>query len=232
MIDRAFLKMTVHISILVQILTGLVSFSGVFIKLNDKDKVLTEILGLETIVQLVEGLFYIYLVYSLKYISTHVVARRRYIDWVVTTPMMLLSTIMYMDYEKKKKQNKTIRAKSFIQNNRKNITNVFLANTLMLVAGFLAEIGVLSKNIAIPTGFIFLMLSFGIIYQNYVGDIDINKKLFVFMAGIWALYGVAAMMPSLMKNISYNMLDIVAKNFYGLFLFFKIKEVAAASRRI
>ena len=231
MIDRAFLQMTVYISILVQVLTGLVSFSGVFFKLNDKDKILTEILGLETIVQIVEGFFYLYLAYTLNYISTYVVARRRYIDWIITTPMMLLSTIMYMDYEKKKKENKTIRAKSFIENNRKNITNMFLANTLMLIAGFLAEIELLSKSFAIPIGFVFLFLTFGIMHQNYVGDIDINKKIFTFMLGIWALYGVAAILPSLTKNISYNMLDIVAKNFYGLFIFFKIKEVSKASRR-
>ena len=232
MIDRDLLKMTVYLSIIVQILTGLVSFSGVFVKLNDKDKILTEILGLETVVQIVEGLFYIYLAYSLQYISTYVVARRRYIDWIITTPMMLLSTIMYMDYEKKKKENKTIRARSFIKNNRKNITNMFLANTLMLIAGFLAEIKLVSKSLAIPVGFVFLFLSFGIMYQNYVGDIEINKKIFTFMLGIWSLYGVAAMAPTLIKNISYNMLDIVAKNFYGLFIFFKIKEVSEASRRI
>ena len=63
MIDRAFLQITVYISILVQILTGLVSFSGVFTKLNDKDKILTEILVLETVVQIVEGIFYLYLAY-------------------------------------------------------------------------------------------------------------------------------------------------------------------------
>jgi hypothetical protein len=38
------------------------------------------------------------------------------------------------------------------------------------------------------------------------------------MFGIWSLYGVAAWFPSALKNASYNILDIFAKNFYGVFL--------------
>ena len=226
MIDRDLLKMTVYISIIVQILTGLVSFSGVFVKLNDKDKILTEILGLETIVQIVEGFFYLYLAYTLNYISTYVVARRRYIDWIITTPMMLLSTIMYMEYENKKVTKEIIRAKSFIDKNRKNITNMFLCNALMLLSGYLGETGMIKKKISIPVGFLFLILSFGIMYTNYVGDLAINKQIFFLMLLIWSLYGVAALMPVITKNISYNILDVVSKNFYGLFLFFKVRNIS------
>ena len=50
--------------------------------------------------------------------------------------------------------------------------------------------------------------------------------LFKFLLGIWSLYGVAALLPVLAKNISYNVLDIIAKNFYGLFIYYKIKQVA------
>jgi len=32
--------------------------------------------------------------------------------------------------------------------------------------------------------------------------------------------------PAIYKNITYNFLDIVAKNFFGLFLYYKIKQVA------
>jgi bacteriorhodopsin len=36
---------------------------------------------------------------------------------------------------------------------------------------------------------------------------------------VWSLYGVAAILPFFIKNISYNILDIFAKNFFGLFLY-------------
>ena len=43
---------------------------------------------------------------------------------------------------------------------------------------------------------------------------------------IWALYGVAAYFDHIPKNISYNILDVISKNFYGLYIFFKIRDLA------
>ena len=57
------LVLTFYLSILIQIITGIISFSGFFIKLDEKDKILTDVLGIETIVQLVEGIFYIHILY-------------------------------------------------------------------------------------------------------------------------------------------------------------------------
>ncbi len=231
MLGKSLVYITVILSLLVQLITGLISFTGIFYKLPDDDKILGEVLSLETGVQLIEFLFYIYLIMSIEWMHTSTVTQRRYIDWLITTPMMLLSTIMYMEYENKKQLNQTIRARGFINNNKRNIMHIFLLNTMMLIAGFLGEAGMLRKVMSIGAGFIFLFLNFGIIYKNYVGDVDINKKLFMFMLSAWSLYGAAALLPSVMKNVSYNMLDIVSKNFYGLFIFYKIREVGEASRR-
>lgn len=220
------LYFTVYLSLLVQIITGIVTFSGVFYNLKDEDKILSETLTLESIVQVVEGIFYIYIAMSLKYINSNILTQRRYLDWIITTPMMLLSTIMYMEYENKKVTKEIIRAKSFIDKNRKNITNMFLCNALMLLSGYLGETGMIKKKISIPIGFLFLILSFGIMYTNYVGDLAINKQIFFLMLLIWSLYGVAALMPVITKNISYNILDVVSKNFYGLFLFFKVRNIS------
>ena len=98
---------------------------------------------------------------------------------------------------------------------------------MMLVFGYLGEMNILDKNISVPIGFIFFFLSFYTIYENYVIDsnVTINKNLFIFLVIVWGLYGVAAVLPDLEKNISYNFLDIVAKNFYGLFLSYKLYQV-------
>jgi len=48
--------------------------------------------------------------------------------------------------------------------------------------------------------------------------------LFLFVFIVWSIYGVAAMMPTPYKNISYNILDIIAKNFYGLYIYYKILQ--------
>jgi hypothetical protein len=46
------------------------------------------------------------------------------------------------------------------------------------------------------------------------------------MFGIWALYGVAFLCPSVVKNVSYTILDIFAKNFFGIFLYYIIANKA------
>ena len=116
--------------------------------------------------------------------------------------------------------------KEFVSNNKKNITNMFLFNTLMLVSGFLGETGLMLKSMTIPIGFVFLFLSFNIMYKNYVGKADINKRIFLLMTIVWSLYGVAAMFPTIIKNLSYNILDVISKNFYGLYLFAKVRDIA------
>tara|TARA_Y100000816_G_scaffold288229_1_gene272412 strand:+ start:1961 stop:2653 length:693 start_codon:yes stop_codon:yes gene_type:complete len=226
MIGRTLMELSFYISILIQFITGIVTFGGMFYKLPKQDNVLKDILGLETVVQLVEGIFYIYIISSLRYMGSNVITKRRYLDWLITTPMMLLSTILYMEYENNKTTNKIMNVKEFVSNNKENITNMFLFNTLMLVSGFLGEIGLMLKSITIPVGFVFLFLSFNIMYKNYVGKADINKRIFLLMTIVWSLYGVAAMFPTIIKNLSYNILDVISKNFYGLYLFAKVRDIA------
>ena len=42
---------------------------------------------------------------------------------------------------------------------------------------------------------------------------------------VWSLYGVAATFKPNEKNVSYNVLDIISKNFYGLFIYFQILQI-------
>lgn len=226
MIGRGLMTLSFYISIVVQLITGIVTLGGIFYKLPKQDRVLRDILGLETLVQLVEAIFYIYIISSLIYMRSNVITKRRYLDWIITTPMMLLSTIIYMEYENNKMTNKITNTKEFINNNKKNITDMFLFNMLMLVSGFLGETGILLKSMSIPIGFVFLFLSFNIMYKNYVGKADINKRIFMLMVLIWSMYGIAAMFPTILKNISYNILDIISKNFYGLYLFAKVRDIS------
>ena len=56
----------------------------------------------------------------------------------------------------------------------------------------------------------------------------LNYKYFTPFMGVficWFMYGISAMFDPIRKNISYNMLDIVAKNFYGLFIYYKILQL-------
>ena len=158
-------------------------------------------------------------------------ASRRYIDWVITTPAMLLSTIMFMNYQGKKEKNKLdeepVKTKQFLTDNKDNIVKIFLYNLVMLTFGYLGEQNILSKFISIPIGFVFFFKTFELIYNNYAIHSNLGVKLFYFMFIVWSLYGVAATFKPNEKNVSYNVLDIISKNFYGLFIYFQILQIAS-----
>ena len=213
-------KNTMLFSLVVQIITGLVSLHGVFIKLDFNDKILSDILLLETIVQIIEFLFYIWISYSLINIKN--LAATRYMDWVITTPTMLLSTIMFMKYKEFKENGKILETIEFLQNNKENIINIFIFNFLMLLCGFVGEIKPYLKYVSTLIGFGFFWKTFEIIYKNYAVKTTSGLNLFYFMFFVWGLYGVAALLGDKLKNISYNILDIFSKNFYGLFLYYTI----------
>jgi hypothetical protein len=94
----------------------------------------------------------------------------------------------------------------------------------MLFFGLLGELDIANKYVTFSLGFVFFYLSFKEIYDNYVGDNEINKGLFNFLFVVWSLYGIAALFNFEIKNISYNILDLFSKNFYGLFIFYIIYQ--------
>jgi hypothetical protein len=65
MFTKKNLLLTVKISIIVQVITGLLTLAGIFIKVNEENKILNHILIIETVVQAIEFMTYIYLVYFL-----------------------------------------------------------------------------------------------------------------------------------------------------------------------
>ena len=217
---------TIYLSLIVQILTTLISLGGLFVKLKGKDLVLKEILILEGVVQIIESSFYIWVIFAIHNLEN--VTPRRYLDWSFSTPIMLISTIIFMKYQEYKENsiNKSFKMIDFFKENKNNIIKIFVYNGLMLLFGFLGEADIIDKRIGIPIGFVFFYLSFDLIYQEYGKKSELGKKLFIFLVVVWGLYGVAAMTDLNTKNISYNMLDIVSKNFYGLFIYYIILQIS------
>ena len=147
-------KNTMWFSLLVQIVTGIVSLHGLFITLPEKDRILTDVLGLETLVQFVEMIFYIWISYAM--LNVNVMASRRYLDWVITTPTMLLSTIIFMKYQEEKEKNgNKVEFWTFLKENKKDILLMVSYNFGMLIFGLLGELNIISKYISTPIGFYF-----------------------------------------------------------------------------
>ena len=217
-------KKTIYLSLVIQFITTLVSLDGLNYELNESDIVLKEILILEAIVQFVEGFFYVWVIFALK--DLKMMTPRRYIDWFITTPTMLLTTMIFMKYlEYKENGYGKVTLRNFLETDWENIKYIGFFNGLMLLFGYFGEMGIMDNNKSVIIGFIFFIISFEKIYSEYAIKSELGKDLFKFLLFVWSLYGIAAVQGIVIKNIMYNMLDIVAKNFYGLFIYYYISQI-------
>jgi len=219
---------TTYLSIVVQALTGIIGLSGLFVNLSEKDKILHNILTIEMGVQFVELFFYIFVLQSMVINALPEMAAMRYIDWVVTTPTMLLTTIIFFKYEEHLENNinEKIDFWDFVKTHRNNIITIFVCNFLMLFFGYLGEIEVIDITLSTTLGFLFFGMTFYIIYNNYAVKSDNAIKLFYFLVTIWGLYGFAAILSTHTKNNIYNILDLFAKNFFGIYICYRINNIA------
>jgi len=224
MADKLVEKTIVY-SLWIQIITTIISLDGFRYQIEPKDAILKEILFIETFVQVVEGFFYSYIIKGLDDINS--MTPRRYFDWMITTPIMLFSTVIFFKYSEMKENNNLegFTTKQFYQENKENVNKIVVYNGLMLLFGFLGETGILPKYTSITIGFVFFFMSFKLIYQEYAVNSKLAMVLFKILFVIWSLYGIAAMLPVREKNICYNCLDVFSKNFYGLFIYYKIREL-------
>lgn len=260
-------KDSLTFSLYAQVVTTLIGFLGLIYKLRPRDQILGEILTLETIVQVIELCFYYWFSYIYRQsVDRTDIAKYRYYDWVFTTPIMLLNTVVLFEYNNRKNNKDNTIRENFLEpfqheetfqyyerqlknsdqrfqhescivtpltimgflGEERNLWNVIwigIYNFLMLVIGYLHEIGVVNIWVSTIVGFIFLGLVFEKIYSEYaIGSPD-NMPLFWLMAVVWSLYGVAAVLPPRYKNFMYNILDIFSKNFYGLYLVYVIYQM-------
>ncbi len=207
------------ISLIVQIITGIIGGAALFVPLGEKDKILGDVLGFEMGVQVIELVFY-FLFLFIKDVGT--ITTTRYLDWFLSTPVMLLTMSAYFAYESLKEKFRNESIQEFFAENKRPLYAIFIFNFLMLLAGLLGELGYVTKLFAFIYGFVALALSFGTIYKNFVLVSGFVSTFFTLMAVIWSGYGVAFLMDPVKKNVVYTILDIFAKNFFGLYLGFNI----------
>ena len=168
----------------------------------------------ELVVQFFEGMFYFWLAYNFTKVLN--VTPKRYIDWVITTPTMLITLMMYLIYL----DNKTISLDFFtlLKNNVSTFIPVIILNWLMLLFGYLGEMRIIPILLGVFLGFIPFLMYYYIIYINYVTQNRIGQLMFWYFFFFWSLYGFVAVLPYYIKNSFYNILDLFAKNFFGIFL--------------
>ena len=209
-------------SIIIQVITGIIEVISLFIRVPLSFSFLKQLLLLEVFVQFVEGLFYIYWLFNFKTISN--ITPKRYFDWVITTPTMLINLIFYLIFLDHKENNTSDNLNFFTLFNTEfyTIVTVLLLNWAMLLFGYLGEVSVIPVVLGVSLGFIPFLIYYYIIYEKYAVLSDDGLKMFFYFFIFWSLYGVAAVLPYKMKSMWYNILDLFSKNFFGLFLTYLI----------
>jgi len=209
---------TLLISIIVQIISGIIEVGAFFVKVPTIYSIIKQLLVIELIVQFLEGFFYVWLSYNHTKISN--ITPKRYIDWILTTPAMLITLMIYLIYLNKRVENKTNELEFFtlFKENLNIFIPVLLLNWLMLLFGYLGEMKIIPVLLGVFLGFIPFLMYYYIIYVNYVTQNTVGYLLFWYFFIFWSLYGVVAGLPYYIKNSFYNILDLFAKNFFGIFL--------------
>lgn len=171
------------------------------------------VLNLETAISVIAGYFYSVFLEKIsayekddKMVDWADMTATRYIDWSMTTPLMLLALCLVLS-----------------QNIGKSITlkiiaGVIALNYAMLYIGHLGEVKSMTRINATLLGFVAFFGMFYLIFSNYVAPVynKSNYILFWFFVIVWGLYGVVYLLNEEYKNITMNILDCIAKCFVGL----------------
>jgi len=166
------------------------------------------IFNLETAISVIAGYFYSVFVtkVSVDRIDYTELTKMRYVDWAITTPIMILVLILVLG-----------------QNIKQSVKFIFYAmlvflNYVMLFMGYLGEIKILPKLNATILGFIPFFILFYLVYITFIkGHKSMaNNVMFGLYIVIWSLYGVVYMFEEELKNICFNILDLIAKCGVGL----------------
>ena len=208
---------TLILSIIIQIITGIIEIGSLFV--NVKVPLIKQLLVLEVTVQIIESFFYIWLFFNFNQVTN--VTPKRYVDWALTTPTMLIELSLYLIYLQNKEKGLDVTKLNFFNlliENSTTISYVVFLNWLMLIFGYLGEINIIDTLTGVILGFVPFLIYYYIIYVKYARESKDGWKLFWYFFTFWSLYGVVALLPYYIKNALYNILDLFAKNFFGLFL--------------
>ena len=202
---------TLLASIFVQVVTGIIEFGALFLKVPSEYTFLKQMMLLEVLVQCIEGTFYLYWFFHFKAITN--ITPSRYLDWMITTPTMLINLIMYLRFLSSEQP---LDFFTVLGEEWKTILPVLLLNWLMLWFGYLGETSRIP--IYVGLGFLPFFLYYYLIYTKYGLLSTEGTILYYYFLFFWSLYGVVAVLPYTLKNMCYNILDLFSKNFFGLFL--------------
>lgn len=172
------------------------------------DKV-RHILNLETCISVVAAYFYGKFVQQIEgpSIDYKKINMTRYVDWFITTPIMLLVLCLAFLYN----SGGRLGFSTFLK--------ILGLNFAMLSSGYVGVANIIDKFTALAIGIIFFFALYGFIYYKFIMKKPIFDNLILYWAFFifWICYGLVYMQEDRFKNVAYNYLDLFAKCFVGIF---------------
>jgi hypothetical protein len=216
---------TYFFSIAFQFAALVIQHIGINLKTPEKHKPLTMALGMVYIVCIIE--FIVYLWIGLTLSDPNKMMPRRYVDWFITTNVLLIVISILFIYEENKENGfeKKLTFKNMITDNKDIFAKILGFNNLMLICWFLGEINVLEKIYSFPLGMLFFIMGFHILYKHFAKFSKFGRTFFPLFIAIWVSYGFTHLMPSSIKNSAYNLLDLVLKNSFGLYFVHRVGNI-------
>ena len=221
-----YLELSYYFSIFVQLVTLIIQSTGLSIDVEDKHEPLKKALEWEYYVSIIEFATYIW-IGSVLYKASEITPRR-YLDWFITTNILLLTTGILFVYETNKENGfqKIQTGTEIIAENMDTFIKILFGNNLMLIAGYLGETTRLSHYAGLFIGLLFFVFQFYIMYDEFAKKSSFGINFFTTFVIIWLLYALAYTMNVETKNVMYNLLDLVSKNAFGLYLMYRLSLVS------
>ena len=167
------------------------------------------ILNLETCISVVASYFYGKFVGIIDKptIDYQKINMTRYVDWAITTPIMLLVLCL---------------AFLFNTGGRLKFTTyliILVLNFGMLFSGYAGSVNMIDKYVALAIGFVFFFALYGFIYKQFISKKPIFDNLILYWTFFifWICYGLVYLQPHKFKNVVFNYLDLFSKAFVGIF---------------
>ena len=207
----SILKATFTITYILLITTGTIIFIEAL--RSGTSPFISHVMNLEVAISVIAGYFYSQIMSEIlqseemkRPLNWEKLNMYRYVDWSITTPIMLLVLCMFLSHN----IGKVIPVFTYLI--------IVVLNYIMLLFGYLGEVNELNRQTGLIGGFIAFLLMYGIIYVKFVSPkwSMANNILFGLYFVVWSLYGVVYMFDTEMKNAITNILDLISKCFVGL----------------
>ena len=203
--ENYFVKLTFYITYVFLMTTATITFIEA---ITTDDVRARHILNLETCISVVATFFYSKFVKQLEDgVAYKQINIDRYTDWMITTPLMLLVLCLVFVYNTKT----TLKLWTFFV--------VLMLNLGMILTGYLGDVDYINRTSANILGFGFFAALFGYLYRTFLHkkyNFD-NMLIFSSFFILWAFYGVFYEYDEQFKNVAFNILDLFAKCFVGIF---------------